>query len=58
MTAPHQHISVDTLQDGPSPLRIALVTETYPPEINGVAMTLQRLVSSLMQRGHRVRYEE
>ena len=54
MTAPHQHISVDTLQDGPSPLRIALVTETYPPEINGVAMTLQRLVSSLMQRGHRV----
>jgi glycosyltransferase involved in cell wall biosynthesis len=54
MTAPHQHISVDTLQDGPSPLRIALVTETYPPEINGVAMTLQRLVSSLLQRGHRV----
>jgi glycosyltransferase involved in cell wall biosynthesis len=54
MTAPHQHISVDTLQDGPSPLRIALVTETYPPEINGVAMTLQRLVNSLLQRGHRV----
>lgn len=54
MTAQHQHISVDTLQDGPSPLRIALVTETYPPEINGVAMTLQRLVASLMQRGHRI----
>ncbi len=54
MTEPHQHISVDTLQDGPLPLRIALVTETYPPEINGVAMTLQRLVGSLLQRGHRV----
>ncbi|MFM2074734.1 MAG: hypothetical protein RJB34_1039 [Pseudomonadota bacterium] len=54
MNAPHQHISVDTLEDGPSPLRIALVTETYPPEINGVAMTLQRLVNSLLQRGHRV----
>jgi glycosyltransferase involved in cell wall biosynthesis len=28
------------------------VTETYPPEINGVAMTLGRLVSSLRVRGH------
>lgn len=54
MNAQHQHISVDTLEEGPSPLRIALVTETYPPEINGVAMTLQRLVASLLQRGHRV----
>jgi glycosyltransferase involved in cell wall biosynthesis len=35
-------------------LRIALVTETYPPEINGVAMTLGRMVDGLMARGHRV----
>jgi glycosyltransferase involved in cell wall biosynthesis len=35
-----------------SPLRISLVTETYPPEINGVAMTLGRLVNSLRERGH------
>jgi glycosyltransferase involved in cell wall biosynthesis len=35
-------------------LRIALVTETYPPEINGVAMTLGRMVEGLMARGHRV----
>jgi glycosyltransferase involved in cell wall biosynthesis len=35
-------------------LRIALVTETYPPEINGVAMTLQRMVQGLLARGHRV----
>lgn len=33
---------------------IALVTETWPPEINGVAMTLSRLVDGLRQRGHPV----
>lgn len=35
-----------------APLRIALVTETYPPEINGVAVTLQQLVSGMLDRGH------
>jgi glycosyltransferase involved in cell wall biosynthesis len=30
------------------------VTETYPPEINGVAMTLAQLVGGLRGRGHRV----
>lgn len=35
-------------------MRIALVTETYPPEVNGVAMTLSRLVTGLSRRGHRV----
>lgn len=34
------------------PLRILLVSETYPPEINGVAMTTQRLVEGLRARGH------
>ncbi|TAN53573.1 MAG: glycosyltransferase family 1 protein [Methylococcaceae bacterium] len=33
---------------------IALVTETWPPEINGVAMTLSRLVDGLRRRGHAV----
>jgi glycosyltransferase involved in cell wall biosynthesis len=33
---------------------IALVTETYPPEINGVALTLARLASGLRARGHAV----
>jgi hypothetical protein len=28
----------------PASLRVALVTETYPPEINGVAMSTGRLV--------------
>ena len=35
-------------------LRIALVTETYPPEINGVAMTLGRLTAALRACGHMV----
>lgn len=33
-------------------MRIALVTETYPPEVNGVAMTNQRLARGLRDRGH------
>jgi glycosyltransferase involved in cell wall biosynthesis len=33
---------------------ICLVTETYPPEINGVAITLSRLVKGLRARGNRV----
>ncbi len=36
------------------PLRITLVTETFPPEINGVANTLGRLSDGLRQRGHQV----
>ena len=39
----------------PRPLRIACVTETYPPEVNGVAMTIARLVQSLRARHHVVR---
>ncbi|HXA14668.1 MAG TPA: glycosyltransferase family 1 protein [Opitutaceae bacterium] len=35
-------------------MKLALVTETYPPEVNGVAMTLNRLVAGLAVRGHEV----
>lgn len=35
-------------------LRIAVVTETYPPEVNGVAMTLGRLVDGLQLRNHQI----
>ncbi len=35
-------------------LRVAVVTETYPPEINGVAMTTGRMVEGLVAAGHRV----
>lgn len=35
-------------------LRVAIVTETYLPEVNGVAMTMGHLVRGLCARGHRV----
>ena len=35
-------------------LHFCLVTETYPPEVNGVAMTLHRLVKGMIDRGHKV----
>jgi glycosyltransferase involved in cell wall biosynthesis len=35
-------------------MKIVLVTETFPPEVNGVAMTNQRLVRGLVARGHAV----
>ena len=35
-------------------LRVAVVTETYPPEINGVARTVGLMVESLCERGHEV----
>ena len=38
----------------PASLRIAVVTETFPPEVNGVAMTLGRIVEGLILRGHAV----
>jgi glycosyltransferase involved in cell wall biosynthesis len=37
------------------PLRLALVTETFPPEVNGVARTLGRWVDAFRARGHEVR---
>ena len=36
------------------PLRIGIVTETYPPDVNGCAMTMGRLVDGLQRRGHHV----
>lgn len=33
-------------------VRIAYVTETYPPELNGVALTVERTVRLLRERGH------
>jgi glycosyltransferase involved in cell wall biosynthesis len=33
---------------------ICIVTETYPPEVNGVAMTLSHLVEGLRRQGHAV----
>ncbi len=36
------------------PLRIAFVTETYPPEVNGVSMTVARVVEGMRSRQHQV----
>ena len=36
------------------PLQIAMVTETYPPEVNGVAVTIGHMVRGLLRRRHRI----
>jgi glycosyltransferase involved in cell wall biosynthesis len=36
------------------PVKLALVTETFPPEVNGVAMTFGVIVRELARRGHEV----
>ncbi len=35
-------------------MKLAIVTDTFPPDINGVAMTLQRLAAGMLGRGHAV----
>lgn len=52
LVSPHR-----LLQDLPAPrpsLRLAVVTETWPPEVNGVALTLSRLVQGQCDRHHHV----
>jgi glycosyltransferase involved in cell wall biosynthesis len=43
---------VDSLPAARRSHRIALVTETYPPEVNGVAMSMARLVEGLHALDH------
>lgn len=47
-------ILVESFSARPASLRIAVVTETFPPEVNGVAMTLGRIVEGLLHRHHAV----
>lgn len=47
-------LSLQDLARSNRQLRIALVTETFPPEVNGVAMTTGRLVDGLLRLGHRL----
>ena len=35
-------------------MRLSLVTDTFPPDVNGVALTLRRLRDMLVSRGHAV----
>ena len=48
---------MNTLNQNPhsaARLHIALVTETYLPEVNGVAITIGRMVHGLRQHGHHI----
>lgn len=45
-------ILVESLPSARRSLRVAVVTETFPPEINGVSITLARMVEGLRARGH------
>lgn len=47
-------IVVDSIAAPHRSLRIACVTETYPPEVNGVATTMARFVEGLHRRNHDV----
>lgn len=47
-------IRIDHLPAAERSLRIACVTETYPPEVNGVAATISRIVEGLHARNHDV----
>ncbi|WP_310387809.1 glycosyltransferase family 1 protein [Roseateles sp.] len=53
-TASSNGILVDNYPAAQRSLRIAFVTETYPPEVNGVAMTIARIVDGLHARNHDV----
>ena len=46
-SAGYQHHALDQCH-------ICVVTDTYPPEVNGVALTLARLVDGLKVYGHAV----
>jgi glycosyltransferase involved in cell wall biosynthesis len=55
MHKPHPAaIVVDNFPALQRTLRVACVTETYPPEVNGVAITLSRIVEGLHRRNHDV----
>jgi glycosyltransferase involved in cell wall biosynthesis len=45
---------IDELAPRDRSLRVAMVTETYPPEVNGVARTVSLMVEGLRARGHAV----
>jgi len=44
----------ENLEDSRNFMKIDIVTDTYVPDVNGVAMTLGRFVEGLRGRGHRV----
>lgn len=53
-TAHDLPITVENIEPIKRFLRIAVVTETWPPEVNGVAVTLSKLIHHLGQRHHTI----
>ena len=51
---PGAAILVDNYLPARRSLRVAVVTETYPPEVNGLAATIARVVDGVRSRGHEV----
>lgn len=49
-----ESILVEQLPSARRSLRLAIVTETYPPEVNGVAISLSRFVEGLRERNHEI----
>ena len=49
---PAHALMVENYAPAQRSLRIALVTETFPPEVNGVALTVERLLRGLQARHH------
>ncbi len=45
-------LQIDRFYPAQPSLRIAVVTETYPPDINGVAHTISKIVEGLRNKGH------
>lgn len=54
MNTQHDAFLVENFSPIRASLRVAVVTETYPPEVNGVALTVDRLVRGLQDRQHSV----
>lgn len=55
-SAESEGLAIDTIGSHPAArgLRVAVVTETYPPEVNGVALTVRDIVEGLQRRDHDV----
>ena len=52
--SPNTPITVENFEPTQRFLRIAVVTETWPPEVNGVAVTLSQLIQHLGRRHHTI----
>ena len=47
-------IQLESLRPAKPSWRIAYITETFPPDINGVALTVAKTVETLRARGHEI----